>query len=332
MSVKKAFFAFLSVIALIGVGKFFTFSTKEELSEDIHKNINKEVLYRIRAFEYGHDINFCGERAPLHAQDIYESFDREVLKNAYWHSEMLLYFKRTGKYFPIMEPILKQHGIPKDFLYLAIIESGLDNVVSPAGAAGFWQFMEKTAIEYGLEVNAEIDERYDLEKATHAACKYLNDAYKRFNSWTLVAASYNMGMSGLERKMKIQQTENYYDLLLNTETSRYVLRVLAVKDIFESPEKYGFNIDKKYKYAQLKYKKITVKESINDLADFGIKQGYNYKIIKLLNPWIRKDRLIVLPGKSYQIALPTENFYVFSQKHFIEVDSLSAQTDSIVGK
>jgi hypothetical protein len=322
MKLKKIGIALLSCAILIGVIDFFSFSSREESNNVFPPQFEETVSYRIKLFEYDHDINFCGEKVPLHSQDIYERFDYEILKNAYWHSEMLLYFKRARKYFPVIEPILKANNIPEDFKYLAIIESGLTNVTSPAGAKGFWQIMEATAIEKGLEVNDQIDERNHLEKATLAACKYLKEAHRRFDSWTLVAASYNMGMNGLERRLKQQEVNSYYDLHLNSETARYVFRILAVKDIFENPKKYGFNIFESGLYEPIKFKQVKVNSTITDLSVFAKEQGINYKILKIVNPWLKNKELIISGGKEYYIDIPEDNFFTFSND--------TAQTDSVV--
>ena len=323
MKLKKIGIALLSCAILIGVIDFFSFSSREENNNVFPPQFEETVSYRIKLFEYDHDINFCGEKVPLHSQDIYERFDYEILKNAYWHSEMLLYFKRARKYFPIIEPILKANKIPEDFKYLAIIESGLSNVTSPAGAKGFWQIMEATAIENGLEVSSQVDERYHLEKATQAACDYLNESYRRFNSWTLVAASYNMGMNGLERRLKQQEVSSYYDLLLNSETARYVFRILAVKDIFETPKKYGFNIFESGLYEPVKIRQVKVDSSIDDLAQFAKNEGINYKILKIVNPWLKNKELKVSGEKEYYIDIPEENFFTFSTDS-VQQDSIAS--------
>ena len=304
---KKLIWTFISLLTLLGLIDFFSFSTTDP---SIELNRENEVIFRVKGFEYDHNINFCGEKVPLHSQDIFERLDREMIKNAYWHSEIILFYKRYGKYWPEIEPIFKKYKIPKDFIYLLMIESGFDNLVSPAGASGFWQIMEKTAQDYGLEVTSEIDERYNVEKSTEAACKYLKEAYKKFGSWTAVAASYNMGMGGLQKRMNVQNSDNVYDLLLNIETSRYIFRIIAVKEIIENPDKFGFNLKPRDQYKPIKGKKIEIKETTN-LYELAKKEGVNYKIVRILNPWIRSEKLVVKPGKSYTVVIPTENFYVF---------------------
>ena len=252
-------------------------------------------------------IGFANEYAPIYAEDIWERYDKEIHKNVYWQSNTLFYFKRANKFFPIIEPILEENNIPNDFKYLSIIESGLENVVSPAGATGFWQFMKGTAKERGLEINSEIDERYNLEKATQAACNYLQDAYDQFGSWPMAAASYNMGMNGLQKRLKEQKSNNYYDLFLNNETSRYIFRLLAIKEIFENKTKYGFVIRSKDLYKQIETKTINLSESNVDLISYSDSLGINYKILREFNPWIRGKKLTNKSKKTYSIILPKEN-------------------------
>ncbi len=267
--------------------------------------INKD--YQLVAPKVSKVLTFCGEAVPVDQPFIYEKIDRELLVNMYWQSQTFLFIKRANKWFPIIEPILKKNNIPDDFKYLAVIESGLMNVVSPSGAKGFWQFMPKTAKGYGLEVNGFVDERYQLEMATEAACNYLNTAYKKFNSWTLAAASYNMGKAGLERRLKEQDVDSYYDLLLNLETGRYVYRILAVKEILSNPNKFGFYYDSEDLYTSPIYKNITVDSSITDLVNFAKSQGVTYKELKMLNPWLRDKTLPNDVNKSYQIKILTSN-------------------------
>jgi membrane-bound lytic murein transglycosylase D len=259
---------------------------------------------RVKIFEKPENIAFAGEEAPTHLPDVWERFEREIYVNAYWESNTLLMMKRAGKFFPYMEETLRNNGIPEDFKYVALIESGLMNVVSPAGARGFWQFMEGTARDFGLEVSSEVDERYHWEKSTVAACKYLRSAFGRFGNWTSVAASYNMGMAGLTRRKNEQQVPNYYDLHLVEETSRYVFRVLALKEIFENPSKYGFELQQDDLYTIPKLKEVEVANTIPNLAQWAIQQGSNYKELKIYNPWLRSDKLTVRGGKTYIISLP----------------------------
>ncbi len=253
-------------------------------------------------------LDFCGEQTPMHIADVQERFDRELIINRNLHGSTELVIKRAHRYFPIIEPILKKHGVPDDFKYLAVIESRLENAVSPAGARGIWQFMPATAQEYAMEVNAIVDERYHLKKSTEAACKYLLDAKKRFGSWTLAAAAYNGGMTGVSRQQERQKTSDYYDLLLTEETSRYVFRILALKEIMQNPEKYGYVIPTNELYQPIATKVIEVNTSIENLADFALEQGINYKILKIHNPWLRDISLKNNSGKTYQIEIPIEGY------------------------
>ncbi|WP_395043319.1 lytic transglycosylase domain-containing protein [Flavobacterium sp.] len=253
-------------------------------------------------------VDFAGEMAPLKIADVKERFDRELLVNANLHSSTILILKRANRAFPVIEPILKQYGIPDDFKYLAVIESALVNAVSPSGAKGVWQFMPDTAKEKGMEVNEGVDERYHLEKSTIAACKYLLTAKEKFGSWTLAAASYNGGMTGVNNKIIEQKVSDYYDLLLTDETSRYVFRILALKEIMKNPVLYGFDVSKYELYQNIPTKTVEVDSSISDLATFAKTQGINYKILKIHNPWLRDKKLSNLSKKKYIIEIPTEGY------------------------
>ena len=260
---------------------------------------------RAKLFEIPKEISFAGEEVPLEIDDVKERFEREIYVNAYWQSNMILLMKRSGKYMPTIEQILKEQNIPDDFKYLAMAESGLLNVVSPAGARGFWQFMPATAKEYNLEISNDVDERYHLEKSTVAACKYLKTAYARFGSWTSVAASYNMGIGGLSKRKSEQKQVNYYDLLLNDETSRYIFRLLAFKEIFENPDKYGFKLKDEDYYTLPIFRELIVKQDVDDLATWAIKHNSSYKTLKIHNPWLRTNKLKIPKGKEYTINLPS---------------------------
>ncbi len=253
-------------------------------------------------------VDFAGESTPLHIYDVKERFDRELLVNANLHASTILVIKRANRAFEVIEPILQKYNVPDDFKYLAVIESGLVNAVSPAGARGIWQFMPATAKEMGMEVNEYVDERYHLEKSTEAACRYLLQSKERFGSWTLAAAAYNGGNTGVNRQIESQKVSNYYDLLLTEETSRYVFRILALKQIMKSPELYGFVIDKSDMYENLPTRKVEVNTSIPDLADFAIAQGINYKILKIHNPWLRDRKLVNTSGKKYIIEIPERGY------------------------
>jgi len=258
----------------------------------------------VALFRLPDSLTFAGEEVPLMTPDVRERLDREIYVNAYWHSNMIMLMKRSRKFLPEIERILAENEIPDDFKYLAIAESALMNVTSPAGAKGFWQFMRDTGREYGLEISRDVDERYHMEKATLAATKYLNKAHENFGDWTSVAASYNMGQTGFSRRQNQQLSQNYYDLYLNEETSRYMFRILAFKVIFENPSKYGFNLTEEDYYYLPEFKEIEVQEDIKDLASWARQHDSNYKSLKLYNPWLLDRNLNVGRGKSYTIRLP----------------------------
>ncbi|MDX9943003.1 MAG: lytic transglycosylase domain-containing protein [Bacteroidales bacterium] len=293
---------FLSVLAFATVA-LFVFWTEAETDEDYYGDSFRNH-YGIYALPLPDRISFAGEVVELDAWDLRERYDRELLVNTYWQSNTLLYFKRANRWFPVIEPILAAHGVPDDFKYLALIESGLMNVVSPAGAAGYWQLLQQTARDLGLEVNNQVDERYHLEKATAAACKYLLDARNRFGNWTLAAAAYNMGNAGVSRQLANQKVSEYYDLHLNEETSRYMFRILAVKAIFSDPQASGFHFRQEDLYPPLEFQTLTVDTTITDLPSFALQQGANYKELRLLNPWIRSTELPNRSRKVYEIKLP----------------------------
>jgi membrane-bound lytic murein transglycosylase D len=250
-------------------------------------------------------LDFCGEDVPLYNFDVYERIERELISNTYWHSSTLLVLKRSGRWFPVIVPILKKYGIPEDFKYLAVVESNLENQVSPAHAAGFWQLLKDTGRYYGLVVNKYADERYDPWRATEAAAKYLLKAKKKFGTWTLAAVSYNVGMSQLQKQIKRQRTKVYYNMNLNDETARYLFRMLAIKAIFENPAEYGFLIDKSQLYKPLEFTTEKVKHSINDLAKWAEIRGLNYRTLKLYNPWLRDNYLKVKRKQVFYIRIPT---------------------------
>jgi len=249
-------------------------------------------------------MNFAGEKVPLERWDIEEALERELLYNYYNQYHTLYILRLASRYFPVIEPILKANGVPLDFKYLCIAESALRNQTSRAGAVGFWQFMPGTAPEYGLEINNDVDERYDVEKSTVAACKYFLQAYNRFGSWTAVAASYNMGQGGFNSRKTSQHQTNYYDLMLPEETMRYVYRILAFKLLIGEAEQFGYIVNGKDAYQPIPVKTITVTHTIPDLVDFAINHGTTYKMLKTLNPWLRSDNLSNASGKTYIIKLP----------------------------
>jgi hypothetical protein len=226
-----------------------------------------------------------------------------LLVNTYWQSQTLLLLKRKERWFEVIEPILRRNGIPDDFKYLALAESGFMNVVSPSGATGYWQFLETTGTRYGLEITSEVDERYHVGKATQAACDYLREAYEVFGDWILTAASYNLGIEGISKQLEKQSADNYFDLLLTEETSRYLFRILALKEICSDPLKYGFHLRKRDFYTPFRYKIVHVDSTIPDLAVFAKSQGISYKELKLLNPWLRTATLTNKTRKKYAIQI-----------------------------
>lgn len=299
----------LGLIALIMISSLLIFATKKSDSKNdnyLHEgDKNTSETYEIKALKIPENLDFSGERVPTENEDIKERIDRELLTNTYWQSNTMLLLKRANKFFPMIEPILKENGIPNDFKYLAVIESGLLNATSSAGAKGFWQILEGTAKESGLEVNTNVDERYHVEKSTQAACDYLKSAKARFGNWTLAAAAYNAGNRGVSSKMESQQVSSYYDLLLGDETERYILRIVALKEIMSHPEKYGYIFDKEDLYTATPTRIIEVNTPITDLAQYAIDLGINYKILKLHNPWLRENTLENKTGKTYQLKIPS---------------------------
>ena len=291
---------FITIIAVIFASSIFVFATNYRKKD----NIADEKF----AINLPSKIDFSGEETPLKIADVAERLDRELLVNINAHASTILNIKRANRAFPVIEPILKKNGVPDDFKYLAVIESGLVNAVSPAGARGIWQFMPDTAKERGMEVSENVDQRYDLEKSTQAACSYLLSAKGKFGSWTLAAASYNGGMTGVNKQIGIQKVSTFYDLLLTEETSRYIFRILALKEIMKNPVKYGFTIASEDLYQTLPTRKIEIDSSITDLADFAKSQGINYKILKIHNPWLRETKLVNDTGKKYQIEIPLKGY------------------------
>jgi len=287
---------------------FFGFTTIHPERDNAFNN-KEEDSSKVYALKLPETLDFSGEPAPLSAPDIRERLDKELLVNTYWQSNMMLLLKRANKYFPTLERILEEEGVPDDFKYLAVIESALENVRSPKGAKGFWQIMPGTAKEYGLEVNSNVDERYHIEKATRVACAYLKKAKDRLGTWTLAAASYNRGMYGTDRLLSKQISDNYYDLLLNSETSRYVFRILAVKEIMSNPRAYGFVFDTEDLYQPIPVRKIGLDTAISNIAQFAKDQSINYKILKIHNPWLIENHLNNKSRKYYEISIPETGSY-----------------------
>lgn len=298
----------LAGIGIMSLCGLFIFALQDAPTDE---NFEKKIIndYNVYALQVPSYLEFAGEAMPLSNPDILERMDRELLVNTYWQSNGLLMFKRAQKYFSVIEPILAKHGIPDDFKYLAVIESGLTNATSPAGAKGFWQIMPATGKEYGLEVNRNVDERYHLELATEVACEYLKRAKAKLGTWTLAASGYNAGMAGIERRLKEQDVTNYYDLLLGEETGRYIFRIVALKEILSNPKKYGFNFRDKDLYTQVPTYKVAVDTAVTDFTKFAKRFGINYKILKLHNPWLREAHLNNGSRKEYLIDIPREGYY-----------------------
>jgi membrane-bound lytic murein transglycosylase D len=284
-----------------------TFSTTALRTDEDHRRLFNDN-YKIFSLTLPDNIDFCGEAVPMQLLDVRERLDRELLVNTYWQSNSLLAHKRAARWFPVIEPVLAREGVPDDMKYLALIESGLTNAISPMGATGYWQFMKETAPKYGLEVSAEVDERYHVEKSTEAACRYLKEAHAKYGSWSMAAASYNLGPGGVDKQVGRQKTQDYFALLLPEETSRYVFRMLAAKEIIRDPARYGFHLRAKDLYQPYRTRSVTVTGPIEDLADFAMRQGTDYKTLKLLNPWLRDVQLTNAKGRSYGILLPAEDF------------------------
>jgi membrane-bound lytic murein transglycosylase D len=303
--IKRSWLFALIFVKAVFMYQFFVFWRPTEESYPKYTEAFRDQ-YGIYALPLPDSLYFAGERVPMEQSDIRERFDRELLVNTYWQSQTLLFFKRANRWFPLIDRILEEEGVPSDFRYLALIESGLMNVVSPAGATGYWQILQGTGRELGLEVNGDVDERYHVEKSTRAACKYLKDSKERFGSWTLAAAAYNMGNAGVTRALANQSVMDYYDLHLNEETSRYVFRILAIKTIFSDPAGYGFHFRNHDLYPPLDYYTVKVDTTINDLVAFALHHETTYKELRRHNPWLRSYKLPNRIRKVYEIKIPNQ--------------------------
>jgi len=292
-----------SLMLLVILIKLFNFSSGDEISDDDYRSYFTSN-YKVFGITIPKDINFCGEPIPIKDFTVYEALERELLVNTYYQSQTVLLHKRANRWFPVIEPILKKNGIPDDMKYLAIAESGLTNAVSPQKASGFWQIMATTAHHYELEISEDVDERFNVEKATEAACKVLQDAYNRYGNWTMAAASYNLGMGGIDKQINNQKTDDYYNLFLNEETARYIYRIVSIKEIISRPKAYGYHLRKQDLYPPVPVRRVKVDTTINDLASFAISQNSSYKILKTMNAWLLTNKLTVAIGKSYTILFP----------------------------
>jgi membrane-bound lytic murein transglycosylase D len=292
----------LLFVLLAFVMEFLNFSTSS-----IMETTGFNQSYKVLPVPLPDSMTFAGELVPMKHFGVRENLEQEMLVNTYWQSQTMLCLKRANRYFPEIEKILKKNGIPDDFKYLALAESGFTYKTSPAGAAGFWQILKTTALANGLEVDKDVDERYNLAKSTEAACRYFKEAYNHFHNWTLVAASYNMGMGGVAKSMEFQQQDNYYDLGLNNETARYVYRILALKQIQANPEKFGFFVKHSDLYPPIPIVEVDVDSSIDNLADFALSLRANYHILKILNPWLISSKLPNPHSLTYSISLPKKD-------------------------
>jgi membrane-bound lytic murein transglycosylase D len=300
------FSAGFSVIGIIFVSTNLFFANNQAKKSDYNSNKNFPQDYKIISPYIPDKITVFNENVPLENFEVYERIDREILVNTYWHSSTILAIKRAARWFPVIEPILKENNIPDDFKYLAVVESNLENLVSPAEATGYWQFIKSSATKYGLEVSEQVDERYNIEKSTQAACNYLKDAYEKFGSWAMAAASYNAGVNGIDKWSGLQKAKNYWNLVLGVEPSRYVARVVGVKLVMENPGRYGYDLQPEDLYKPLRYKEVELDSSVADFADYAASLGINYKTLKLYNPWLRNTSLKNKSRKMYKIRVPEE--------------------------
>lgn len=257
--------------------------------------------------EVPNSIFFVGDSISFKDLDLKERLDNELVINNFWHSNTIMMMKRSNRWLPVMKKIFEDEQVPLDLVYISVIESGLQNVTSPRGAKGFWQFMKPTALEHGLIVNDQIDERYHVEKSTRAACEYLKTAHEKFGSWILAAASYNLGMYGMASNLERQKVDNFFDLSLNPETARYIFRIMAVKLVFENPNNYGFYINNESLYPEYVTKDIIIDTSIPNLYEWSVEHGISIKILRKLNPWIRGKDFIVKEGEVFTFKIPKDN-------------------------
>ena len=307
MKNKKQLVLTVFVSSIVG---FLIGSAFQTSSQYISFNLKEPILSDISIEAPGSapklpiKLDFAGENVPLKDIEVRERLDREIIVNSFRHSSTLLLMKRANQWTPTLIKILKEQGVPEDFAYLSMAESDLTQVSSPSNASGFWQFLKPTAIQYGLIVNDEVDQRFDIEKSTYAACKYLQDSYNQLGSWTLAAAGYNMGMSGVGRQAIEQGSNNYYDLYLNTETSRYVFRILALKLIHQNPSNFDYRIEASDLYEPYLYKEISVSGSVNSWISFAKDNNISYKELRRHNPWIRTTSMKNSANNTFVVKIP----------------------------
>jgi hypothetical protein len=304
-SVLSAIIILIFIIVVVSVTPGYKQFNKDTVSYPGTSVVNTPLIQLpIQTYDFPDSVFFAGERVPLENFDTRESLEREILTSAYRHSSTILIIKRANRFLPVIEKILKENNIPDDFKYLVAAESEYHNAISPAGATGFWQIMPTTGREEGMEINSVVDERYNLERSTEFACKYFKKSFEKFGNWTMTAASYNGGRGGVSEQIAIQKQNDYYDLLLTEETARYLFRVIAYKLVISDPKKYGFDIDESDLYPEIKYFEVKVDSSIADISAFAEKFGTNYKLLKFMNPWLRKPYLTPRPGKVYTLKIP----------------------------
>jgi membrane-bound lytic murein transglycosylase D len=304
---KRGRQAVLATFVLTGAVIIILSATQSFKGSGKDKRVSQyDTLIFNKPYKLPDNVIFAGEKIPLNNFDTKESLEREILTSAYRHSSTILIIKRANRYFPVIEKILKENDIPDDFKFLAAAESEYSNMISPAGATGFWQIMPETGREQGMEINQVVDERYDVEKSTQFACDYFRKSYEKYGNWTLAASSYNGGRAALDEQIEIQGQNNYYDLLLAEETARYIFRAVAYMLIISDPENYGFIIGKDELYPELRYHEVKVDSAVTDFSRFAARYGTNYKMLKFLNPWLRKPYLTPRPGKEYLIKIPAE--------------------------
>lgn len=301
---RKTLYTISGMIGFVLLVLIFVFGFKE--SAPIPESILSDSLYSIQSYRIPDEVTFAGERLPLENFDTRESLDRELLVSAYRHSSTILIIKRANRYLPMIEKILEENNIPDDFKYLVAAESEYSNMISPVGATGFWQIMSATGKEEGMEINTVIDERYNVEKSTQFACRYFSKSYEQFGNWTLAAASYNGGRRRINEQIELQKQDNYYDLLLAEETARYIFRAVAYKLVINDPGAYGFDLKKEDLYPEMNYYEVKVDTAVADFSVFAKQFGTNYKMLKFLNPWLRKPYLTPGANKAYMIKIPAE--------------------------
>jgi hypothetical protein len=314
------FFFIISVFKIISI--FFSSQNSSESSK----------FFRVVSISVPKSINFANENVPIHNPKVLDLLKKEFSYNSFWDSQLKLFYQRSYYWFPMIEKILKNENIPDDFKYLAVVESGLvNNKMQRTGAAGFWQFIPTTAQNYGLIVNENLDERYDLEKSTYAACRYFKDAYKLLGSYTLVAASYNMGINGIQRKIKQQDNQNYYDLILSKETSKYLFRALAAKTLLSNPRKYGVIIKKNQLLKQIETKKLFVDSTVTNIEKFAQFYNMNINDFLLFNPWYVGHTIVSNKNKKSKILIPINPNYkkILVNFGFIFQNPISQNTKQI---